>query len=205
MESPPPTLLTSPMPPTRTTTSRARRPRPPAPLQRLAKLLSGAPRQVTQQQLKQARPERFFARVRCFDMACPRCGQIVSTSPHSDPQGRPLDRQPIARGWNPIRCRLTCAACGLRLIIGLIAWVLPEHTRSASQTAPDTSPSPEQALELRDEWRAWGAEAHGMLVRTERAAGGPLTGGGKAFGNVVVAVEARISGEPAGPADESDT
>lgn len=177
--------------------SRSRRPKPPpAPLQRLAKLLAGAQTQVSTQQLKRAQPERFFARVRCFDLACPRCGRITSTSPHVDPAGRALERQPQALGWNPIRCRLTCPSCGLRVIIGLVAWCLPEHTRSATETAQDIRPSPEQALKLQDEWRAWGAEAHGLLVRAERAEGSPLAGGGKRFGNLVIAAPPENPNEP---------
>jgi hypothetical protein len=183
------------------------RPASPAPLARLAKLLAGHRSQVTQQQLKRAQPERFFARVRCFDLACPRCGRVSSTSPHQDPAGRPLERQPSTLGWNPIRCRLVCPACGLRMVIGLVAWILPEGVRGSSQTAPDTAPEAlGEAIEVQRAWRAWGAEAHGLLVRAERAERAGLAGGGREFGNLVVAPLLApllaASGEPSVPSGE---
>ena len=85
---------------------RPKRQRPnstPRHLLRLARLLHGrAGGPVSSQKLKEAQPERFFARVRCFDFSCPRCGRITATSPHNDPAGRPLPSQPRALGWNPI-------------------------------------------------------------------------------------------------------
>lgn len=167
------------------------RKRDPKPLTRLAKLLRARPYQLGAQALKRAAPERFFARVRCFDLSCPRCGRIATTSPHYDPAGKPNRGGGSAFGWNPVACRFRCPACRLELVIGLVAWVQPGKLPTAP--AGDSQPHPGEALRLREgrsDWEAEGAKQLGVLVRPAgRAPGTPLAGGGKEFANLVVGVE----------------
>jgi len=150
--------------------------------QKLAKYLLAPPRAVRRDELKRVKATRFFARVRCFDLACPRCGRIHSTQPHEDKDQVRGQLRVKGRAWNPLKSRLTCLGCGLTMVIGVIAWV-----GVAGSPPNDTQPTSGEALDLTQQWKAYGAELHGEMVRAGDNLEAPLKGGGKTFGNLVIA------------------
>jgi hypothetical protein len=82
--------------------------------------------------------DRFFARVRALDLACPRCDRVYSCG-----EGR--------RGKDSIydrtRSIFQCPFCGLTLAIGIIAWPM----RPGPVKIPeDTVPTYREAMALRE-------------------------------------------------------
>lgn len=83
----------------------------------------------------------FFARLRGFDIECPRCAKLFTCTP-----GR---KQAY---FDPRTSRWRCASCGLCLILGVIAWSPPI---GASGTPCDQEPTVRQAMELRNSLKSY--------------------------------------------------
>lgn len=81
---------------------------------------------------------RMFARVRAFDIACPKCDQVHTVRAGA---GR-------TRAWNPRLALFKCTGCGLTLLIGVVAWRISPG--GARKIPTDWVPDLKQALELRE-------------------------------------------------------
>lgn len=88
---------------------------------------------------------RFFARVRAFDLACPRCDAIfVVTSSSAGRRGRARTSNSC---WDPRLGKFRCYYCGLRLTLGIIAYSMEKGRQSPAE---DQVPTPRQAQAMRD-------------------------------------------------------
>lgn len=140
--------------------------------------------------------ERFFARVRAFELACPRCGWLWSARGHQEhgsvPKGRSLTgsaKKP--RAWDPRTHCWTCRRCNLRLQLGLVAYVAPydpartyppEDTvptlaegralAAAGAPVPDAAPAPPLAARALELSTKTGEPLHVVLEKLEKAARG---------------------------------
>lgn len=86
---------------------------------------------------------RFFARLRAFDLSCPRCGKVWVIG-----AGGHRTYNPRTQRW---RCATDHGGCGQRLSLGLIAYLVPNPGPFSETMAPfDTIPNPREALELRN-------------------------------------------------------
>jgi hypothetical protein len=68
---------------------------------------------------------RFFARLRSFDLACPRCGVVHLVRASKDGRLYTRGGKHYAMrwpSWEPILSAWRCRHCGLRLILGILAW-----------------------------------------------------------------------------------
>ena len=81
--------------------------------------------------------DRMFARLRGFELACPRCDRVQLVT-HSTSR----------RIWDPRTCRFQCMGCFLSLRIGLIAW---PSSGGRWKIPNDITPTVRQALALRRE------------------------------------------------------
>lgn len=90
--------------------------------------------------------QRFFARVRTFDLECPHCGMVYR-----------IRTDTAASTWNPRTAEFRCgdsSGCGYRYIIGILAW--PKGTGKGAGTPPlDQVPSPRNLASMRDEGSGW--------------------------------------------------
>ena len=84
---------------------------------------------------------RFFARVRSFDIACPRCDTVYLVGKGHLYGGRV---------WNPRTYRFECDRCGLTLDVGILAWRVGP---GPSTPPPDCVPSVAQAGKIREQIR----------------------------------------------------
>lgn len=82
----------------------------------------------------------FFARIRSFDIECPRCGQVYCVSRRAGPTN-----------WSTRLSRFQCGRCDLRLALGIIAHPVPW---GRCDPPSDIIPTVEQALELRKQMDA---------------------------------------------------
>ncbi len=85
---------------------------------------------------------RFFARVRAFDLACPRCGTLYKIGIGSKTQ----------RCWSDRLMRFDCFKCHWRAIIGIVAWPVPKGKRMNKfglNVPIDATPNVREAQELR--------------------------------------------------------
>ncbi len=92
--------------------------------------------------------QRFFARVRSFDMECPHCGLVYRVRKDTNPTI-----------WNPRTALFTCldrrmGGCKRTYVIGMLAW--PKGRGSGSGAPPaDQVPGPRQLAQLRQEAGGW--------------------------------------------------
>lgn len=89
-------------------------------------------------------PGRFFARLRAFELACPRCGELFISGGKLKRERklknyRHLDYNQLTQAWR-------CPSCGLKLTLGIVAW------RAQGQQLPssDTGPSLDESKKLRE-------------------------------------------------------
>lgn len=87
----------------------------------------------------QAPPTPFFARLKSFDLACPRCGAvfIVRSGKGQDNRGH--------YGWDPRTSTWKCYNCQGTFTLGIVAWSGTRRRR----LPPDCIPTLEQAKALR--------------------------------------------------------
>ena len=91
--------------------------------------------------------ERIFARVRAFDVSCPRCGRIERVG---------VKGVTWKGAWNPRNCRWRCKGCGKVYYVGLILW---DPAKGGHQRPPDdTTPNEREAAILRSRLNVWGRE-----------------------------------------------
>jgi hypothetical protein len=65
---------------------------------------------------------RFFARLRDFDFACPRCGEIYLVRHRGrKPKTYSGSRLIGGGGWDPVLHRMTCRVCNLKVALGIVA------------------------------------------------------------------------------------
>ncbi len=90
--------------------------------------------------------QRFFARLRTFDIECPHCGLVYRIRQDSPDLY-----------WNPRTARFYCnisGGCGLQFTLGILAW--PVGTGKGSNTPPaDQVPGPRQLPQMRAEAGSW--------------------------------------------------
>jgi hypothetical protein len=84
---------------------------------------------------------RFFARLRSFDIACPRCDYVQVVKPSTN-----------KRIWNNKLARFECMGCHLILHLGVIAW---KGAHGMYRSPPDQTPTVKQALALRRGLNVW--------------------------------------------------
>ncbi len=88
--------------------------------------------------------QRFFARVRTFDMECPHCGEVYQIR----------EGAYTTQYFNRRTARFTCDKCGRTYILGMLAW--PVNTSGNSNVPPaDQVPGPRQLAQLRTDGDGW--------------------------------------------------
>lgn len=86
---------------------------------------------------------RFFARIRAFDIACPRCDQVAIV-------GRG-GRGKASSGWNPRMSIWECRKCGLVLALGVVGYRRKKLVWGRRVPPEDTVPTLRQGLKLREQ------------------------------------------------------
>ncbi len=80
---------------------------------------------------------RFFARVRTFDIACPRCSRVAV-----------VRNQSASPRWNPSTSRWQCQSCQLVLVLGIVAY--PRKPGTKAQPV-DQVPTWKESIDMRNE------------------------------------------------------
>ena len=93
--------------------------------------------------------QRFFARLRTFDMECPHCGKVYRIR-HDSPK----------EYWNPRTAEFRCnesGGCGYKYILGILCWPRRPGAAGAGAGTPpmDQVPGPRQLGQLRSEGAGW--------------------------------------------------
>ena len=78
--------------------------------------------------------DRFFARVKAFDIACPACGEV-----HTAGEGTRT-----RKFWRPRESRFQCRKCGLTFVLGILAWPVRGGVKPS-----DHRPNRRESLALR--------------------------------------------------------
>lgn len=114
-------------------------------------LLPEFPHQVWERWMGQVRDMkgeyRFFARLRSFDIACPRCGDVHIVRWR---QGHAFTRAQtkVARpSWDPLISRWQCRSCSLKLILGVLAW---DGSAIKGKALADHVPTLEECIQIRE-------------------------------------------------------
>jgi hypothetical protein len=84
----------------------------------------------------------FFARIWTLDVACPVCGTV-----HVATREAKQRRLKVKAEWDPYLGQFRCRHCGLRLILGVVAWQPPIGAK-ALVPPNDTVPQPWQQAQL---------------------------------------------------------
>jgi hypothetical protein len=87
-------------------------------------------------------PQRFFARLRSFELACPGCD-------HTEAVGELTP----ARIWEPRLARYACPECGATYYLGVVAWAAARGGRWAAPE--DQRPTKAEAHALRRRVSIW--------------------------------------------------
>lgn len=82
--------------------------------------------------------DRFFARVRGFELACPRCGELSIIGEGKKDSKRVFDRSKSI--WH-------CRYCSLHLAIGIVAWPVRNGPTGMPE---DQVPTYREAMKLRE-------------------------------------------------------
>jgi len=82
--------------------------------------------------------ERFFARIRAFDISCPNCGQIYQIGQGS---------RTLKTAWDSSTDRFACRKCKHTFVIAVLAYSPPAGVR---RLPPDHTLSPRESLILRE-------------------------------------------------------
>jgi predicted RNA-binding Zn-ribbon protein involved in translation (DUF1610 family) len=93
---------------------------------------------------------RFFAKLRTFDLACPRCGRVS------------IVRKAYSRRWSTRTQRWSCRHCSLSLVLGLIAW---QVYGGRAAVPPDSQATAEEVWAIDDQ------EQRGVVKFTRRGRG----------------------------------
>jgi rubredoxin len=94
--------------------------------------------------------QRFFARVRSFDLECPHCGLVYRIRKDTRPNV-----------WNPRTARFCCldrdaGGCQRSYVIGVLAWPVEIGGGHMGNVPPaDQVPGPRQLAQLRQEAGGW--------------------------------------------------
>jgi ribosomal protein S27AE len=78
--------------------------------------------------------DRFFARLKAFDLACPRCGHVYIVGKSH-------------KTFKPRLGRWECSQCGLTLMLGILAW--PVRERDTLRQPADQIPDYREMLAIR--------------------------------------------------------
>lgn len=135
----------------------------------------------------QRNPDRFFARLTAFLIACPRCGHTTLCGRARNPRFKHSGR--ATKAWDPLRCRWCCQECGLRLVLGVVAWCITPGFKSHPPI--DTVPTIPEAMQLRDASRPF------KLALTQAAVSIGETRGPDALRKVRADLKSRARGAPA--------
>src|SRR5260221_2124238 len=110
---------------------------------------------------------RFFARIRDFDFACPRCGEIYLVRHRGKrPKTYSGSRLVGGGGWDPVLQRMSCRVCGLKVALGITACSVGQ----GGPTVPgDVVPTLEEMVRLRaaalgGEWEPSRVATKGVAV-----------------------------------------
>lgn len=123
--------------------------------------------------------DRFFARIRALDIACPRCGEIYTVG-----EGRKGKDYVYDKVKGIFRCR---ASCGLVLAIGVLAWPMRPGRTGIPE---DTIPNFREALRLRELMGLGGVLADEMIQGKDGIPVDQRHGGTEQV-NVVIKTECR--------------
>ncbi len=99
---------------------------------------------------------RFFARIRAFDISCPKCGCVASVG-----AGK------ATKHWNPINLKWECSKCHAIYFLGVIAWQARFASGPYSTPPDDQRMKVHEALALRRGLSIW-AQTRLMNARQER-------------------------------------
>ena len=90
---------------------------------------------------------RFFARLRAFDLECPRCGIVYQVT-----QKQTRDDARPSTCYDYPTARFTCRACCMSWVLGLLAW--PSEGEAVVPPS-DQVPGPRELPQLRREGWGW--------------------------------------------------
>ena len=78
--------------------------------------------------------DRFFARIKAFDISCPACGEVYTIGRGSRSR----------KCWRPRESRFQCRKCGLTFVLGILAWPVSSGVKPS-----DHQPNRRESLALR--------------------------------------------------------